>query len=122
MFLSLTVVKATVFTAITIISVFQPHRYSRVNNLKKEFASSFILSDLVLLCPIYSAGEKSKLGFSYLNFSKEIMKNSKTKVYLVNDQYELGKFIKQNAYGKKIFIGMGAGSISNWIKQLPKLL
>ena len=50
------------------------------------------------------------------------MKNSKTRVYLVNNQYELGKFIKQNADGKKIFIGMGAGSISNWIKQLPKLL
>ena len=105
-----------------IFCVFQPHRISRVKDLKKEFSFSFKNSDCVILCPIYSAGEKSKLGFSYLNFSKEIMKNSKTKVYLVNDQYELGKFIKQNAYGKKIFIGMGAGSISNWIKQLPKLL
>ena len=105
-----------------IFCVFQPHRISRVKDLKKEFSFSFKNSDCVILCPIYSAGEKSKLGFSYLNFSKEIMKNSKTKVYLVNDQYELGKFIKQNAYGKKIFVGMGAGSISNWIKQLPKLL
>ena len=43
-----------------IISVFEPHRYSRVNSLKKEFANSFIKSDLVLLCPIYSAGEKKE--------------------------------------------------------------
>ena len=105
-----------------IFCIFQPHRISRVKDLKKEFSFSFKNSDCVILCPIYSAGEKSKLGFNYLNFSKKIMKNSKVKVYLVNDQYELGKFIKQNAYGKKIFIGMGAGSISNWIKQLPKLL
>tara|TARA_B100000965_G_C19534182_1_gene732558 strand:- start:597 stop:1427 length:831 start_codon:yes stop_codon:yes gene_type:complete len=105
-----------------IFCIFQPHRISRVKDLKKEFSFSFKNSDCVILCPIYSAGEKSKLGFSYLNFSRKIMKNSKTKVYLINDQYELGKFIKQNAYGKKIFIGMGAGSISSWIKQLPKLL
>ena len=44
-----------------IISVFEPHRYSRVLLLKKEFAKSFYKSDLVLLCPIYSAGEKKKL-------------------------------------------------------------
>ncbi len=105
-----------------IFCIFQPHRISRLKDLKKEFSFSFKNSDCVILCPIYSAGEKSKLGFSYLNFSKEIINNSKTKVYLVNDQYQLGKFIKQNAYGKKIFVGMGAGSISNWIKQLPKLL
>jgi len=25
-------------------------------------------------------------------------------------------------YGKKIVIGMGAGSISNWMKELPSLM
>jgi hypothetical protein len=25
-------------------------------------------------------------------------------------------------YGKKIVVGMGAGSISNWIKELPDLM
>ena len=43
-----------------IISIFQPHRYSRLKSLKKEFASSFSMSDLVLLCPIYAAGEKKR--------------------------------------------------------------
>ena len=32
-----------------IISVFEPHRYSRVLSLKKEFAKSFVNSDLVIL-------------------------------------------------------------------------
>ena len=41
---------------------------------------------------------------------------------MIKDQYELSKFIKQNIYGDKIVIGMGAGSISNWMKELPKLL
>jgi len=105
-----------------IFCIFQPHRISRVKDLKKEFSYSFKNADSVILCPIYSAGEREKLGFSYFNFAKEIAKNSKTKIYLVKDQYQLGRFVKQNIYGEKIVIGMGAGSISNWIKQLPKLL
>ncbi len=102
--------------------VFQPHRVSRLNDLRKEFSLSFKKADAVILCPVYKAGEKIKLNFNYLSFAKEIIKNSKVKVYLINDQYELGKFIKQYIHPNKVVIGMGAGSISNWMRQLPKLL
>ena len=50
------------------------------------------------------------------------MKNSRVKIFLIKNQYELGKFVKQYIYGEKIVIGMGAGSISSWMKQLPSLL
>jgi len=63
-----------------------------------------------------------KLGFSYNNFAKEIIKNSKVKLFLVKDKYQLAKLIKKTIYGKKIVIGMGAGTISNWMKELPKLI
>ncbi len=105
-----------------IFCIFQPHRISRLKDLRNEFSSSFREANNVILCPVYTAGEKIKLGFNYLNFAKDIIKNSKVKVYLVKNQYELAKFIKQNIYGKKIVIGMGAGSISNWIKELPNLI
>ena len=96
-----------------IICIFQPHRISRLKDLRKEFSLSFKKANSVILCPVYSAGEKLKLGFNYFDFAKEIIENSKVKVYLVKDQHQLGRFIKQNVYGKKIVIGMGAGSISN---------
>ena len=105
-----------------IICVFQPHRISRLKDLKKEFSLSFKNAHSVILCPIYSAGEKLKLGFNYLNFAKEIIKNSKVNVFLVNNEIQLARFVKHNIYGKKIVIGMGAGSISNWIRNLPKLI
>ena len=106
----------------SIICIFQPHRISRLKDLKEEFTLSFKKADQVILCPIYTAGEKIKLGFNYYNFAKNIAKNSKVKIFLVKDQLSLAKFIKQNIYGKKIVIGMGAGSISNWIKDLPNLI
>ena len=106
----------------SIICIFQPHRISRLKDLKKEFTFSFKKADQVILCPVYTAGEKIKLGFNYYNFAQNIVKNSKVKIFLVKDQLSLAKFIKQNIYGEKIVIGMGAGSISNWIKDLPNLI
>jgi UDP-N-acetylmuramate--alanine ligase len=105
-----------------IICVFQPHRISRLKDLKKEFSLSFKKADVVILCPIYAAGEKIKLGFNYNNFAKDIVKNSKVRLFLVNDQYELAKFIRSSIYGKKIIIGMGAGTVSSWMRELPKLI
>ena len=104
------------------VCIFQPHRISRLKDLRKEFSFAFKKADTVVLCPVYSAGEKIKLGFNYLNFAKEIIKNSKVKLFLVNDKNQLAKFLKKNMYGKKIVIGMGAGSISNWMRELPKLM
>ena len=104
------------------ICIFQPHRISRLKDLKKEFTYAFKNADKVILFPIYTAGEKIKLGFSYLNFAKEIIKNSKVQLFLIDDKFQLAKFIKSNIYGKKIVIGMGAGTISNWMRELPKLL
>ena len=105
-----------------IICVFQPHRISRLKDLKKEFSQSFKKADIVILCPVYTAGEKMRLGFNYNFFAKEIIKNSKVQLFLVNDIYELAKFVKSSIYGKKIVIGMGAGTISTWMRQLPKLI
>ena len=104
------------------ICVFQPHRISRLKDLKNEFSFAFKDADTVILCPIYAAGEKIKLGFNYLNFAKQLIKNSKVKLFLVKDNVQLAKFLKKNMYGKKIVIGMGAGSISNWMRKLPELM
>jgi UDP-N-acetylmuramate--alanine ligase len=105
-----------------VVCVFQPHRISRLKDLKKEFSFSFKKADIVILCPVYAAGEKIKLGFNYNNFAKDIIKNSKVKLFMINNQYELAKLIKNTIYGKKIVVGMGAGTISVWMKKLPSLI
>ena len=104
------------------VCIFQPHRISRLKDLRKEFSFAFKKADIVILCPIYTAGEKIKLGFNYHNFAKEIVRNSKVKLFLVNNNNHLANFIKKNMHGNKIVIGMGAGSISNWMRKLPDLI
>ncbi len=101
-----------------IITVFEPHRYSRVTTLKYNFSKSFTKSNLVLICPIYAAGEKKKLNFNLNNFAKLISKNSKTQVVIVKNQKELTNFFKRNLISNEIIIGMGAGLVSKWMREL----
>ncbi len=111
-----------VYSGFEKVCIFQPHRISRLKDLRKEFSFAFQNADTVVLCPVYTAGEKIKLGFSYLNFAKEIIKNSKVKLFLINDFKQLAIFLKKNMYGKKIIIGMGAGYISNWMRSLQEII
>ena len=101
-----------------IICVFQPHRYSRVKALKNEFASSFRSIDTVVLCPVYSAGEKKRYNFNQDNFSKLISRKSKTQVVNINNQKDLKNYFKKNLLSNEMVICMGAGSITNWIREI----
>ena len=111
-----------VYTNEEIVCIFQPHRVSRLNLLRYEFSKCFNKADTLLLCPIYKAGETINLNFKYEKFAAEIIKRSNVKLILINDQIQLSRFIKQNIFGEKIVIGMGAGSISNWMRDLQNKL
>ena len=41
---------------------------------------------------------------------------------MVKNEFQLARYVKQNIYGEKIVIGLGAGSISSWIRNLQKLI
>jgi UDP-N-acetylmuramate--alanine ligase len=101
-----------------IICVFQPHRYSRIKALKNEFAQSFRSIDTVVLCPVYAAGERKKYNFNQNSFSKLVSKKSRTQVVNISSQKDLKNYFKKNLLNNEIIICMGAGSISNWIREI----
>ena len=101
-----------------IIIIFQPHRYSRIKSLKKEFASCFKNAAYVILCPVYAAGEKKDKKYNQTIFAKLINKFSKTQVILVKNEIEVRKYLKKNLIDNEIVIGMGAGTISKWMNNL----
>ena len=105
-----------------IISVFEPHRYSRVLSLKKEFAKSFLKSNLVLLCPIYAAGEKKNSKYNVVEFAKLISKYSRTQVIIVKNNNEIEKYFNKSLISDEIIIGMGAGTISKYMTELKTVL
>ena len=101
---------------------FQPHRYSRVKSLKSEFANSFKESDLVVLCPVYSAGEKIDNKFKQDKFARLISKKSQIQVINIKNQKDLENYIRKNLFDDEMVICMGAGSISSWIRKIATKL
>ena len=100
-----------------IIAIFQPHRFSRILSLYKDFIKSFVNADQVLVCPVFSAGEKTK-KFNYNKFCKDILLKSRTEVIQTNSKDDLENFLKKNFIGNQVVIAMGAGNISNWIRNI----
>ena len=71
-----------------------------------------------MLCPVYSAGEKLKYNLNQDNFSKLISRKSKIQVINIQNQKELKIYFKRNLLENEMIICMGAGSISNWIREI----
>ena len=90
-------------------------------SLKNEFANSFTKSNLVLLCPLYAAGEKN-LRFNSIEFAKLISKFSKTQVIIIKNFKEMKEYFKKNLISDEIIIGMGAGLISKYMRELKIIL
>ena len=105
-----------------IICVFEPHRYSRIISLKDKFSKCFIKSNLVIMCPLYAAGEKKNYKFDQIRFGNLIAKNSNTQVIIIKNENELANYFKKNLISNEIIIGMGAGVISKWMRKIKNLL
>ncbi|MDC3171796.1 UDP-N-acetylmuramate--L-alanine ligase, partial [Pelagibacteraceae bacterium] len=94
-----------------IIAVFQPHRYSRVLTLKKEFSKCFKKANTVLVLDIYAAGEKNYTSFKIKTLVNLIKNNSKTDTHYIESIDLVSKFL--NSGKRNLVIFMGAGDISS---------
>ena len=60
--------------------------------------------------------------FNQLKFAKLISDFSKTQVIVIKNFQDLVNFFKKNLKSNEIIIGMGAGIITKWMKELKKIL
>ncbi|WP_269623944.1 UDP-N-acetylmuramate--L-alanine ligase [Prochlorococcus marinus] len=96
-----------------LVTIFQPHRYSRTKKFKKEFAQSLSKSDLVFITPIYSAGENKIKGINNKTIGNELKKlKPNLEIYTPNNNQNLIKLIKEHTIEKDLIIVMGAGDIN----------
>ena len=93
-----------------IISVFQPHLYSRTQSFYKDFAASLIGSDEIILLDIYGAREKAIEGVSSALIQKEIIDSGHQKCTIVQSD-ELIETLKRAYQKNQIIITMGAGDL-----------
>ena len=104
-----------------LVVVFQPHRFTRIASLKKEFSTAFSYSNHVMVSEVYSAGEKKPKSFRLNDLILNIEKKSKTgsSIYINNNSVLdlISKF-----KGKTTVLFIGAGSVTKWAHDFYSLL
>ena len=66
-----------------IVVVFQPHRYTRTEQLMREFGAALGAADEIVLTDIYSAGEAPIPGVTMEALAKEVRSAAKGSVHVV---------------------------------------
>ena len=96
-----------------LVTVFQPHRFSRTKRFEKNFAKSLIKADLVFITPIYSAGEDPILDINNISIAYQMKKlKPNLEIYTPNNNQELLKLIEEKTKPKDLILMMGAGNIN----------
>ncbi len=100
-----------------IITVFQPHTYSRTIALLGDFARAFGQSDIALFTEIYaSKREETVSGIDGKKLAEEARKHHPRAVF-VKDYEETLHFIADKSVPGDLLLFMGAGDIYSWGKR-----
>ena len=100
-----------------VVVAFQPHRYSRTKDFLQEFALTLAGADMVLLLPIYGAGEEPIAGVNHVALARAIAKAGGTVRCFDSLEYLAQEFHSHTRPGD-LMLAMGAGSIN----RLPGLV
>ncbi len=90
-----------------VVTVFQPHNYSRLRDLFDDFASSFVDTDLLILCPLYAARDSVGSEVSSELLSKKISGSMYFETF-----EEIKRFLKNELRQGDLLMIMGAGDIT----------
>ncbi len=104
-----------------LVVAFQPHRYTRLKSLLKEFAQSLTQCDYLIVTDVYAASEKPIEGITGARLSEEVQKiSTKPVVYLEKDKImeHLLKIVKPG----DLVMTLGAGDITKISYELVEAL
>lgn len=99
-----------------VIAVFQPHRYSRLKSLWKDFVNVFEGVSKVFVTDVYAASESPIDGISGENFAKELPNAE----YVSGSMEDVAKRVYSEIRKDDIVVGLGAGTITELGKYLLK--
>jgi len=104
-----------------VVGVFQPHRYTRTQFLKKDFGKSFLGLDELILTDIYSASEKPINGVSTRIIYDEVLKNGQENVSLIEKKHILPYLLNTLKRSDMVLV-LGAGDIGELSGELVRKL
>ena len=105
-----------------VIAIVQPHRYTRLKNLFGDFCTCFNEADTVIVTPVYSAGEQPIDGADRDALIEGLKRQGHESVFAIDDESQLPEVVAANIQPGDLVIGLGAGTITEWMHALPERL
>jgi UDP-N-acetylmuramate--alanine ligase len=105
-----------------VIAVVEPHRFTRVRDLFDDFAAAFADADVVIVAPLYSAGEPAIEGIDHAALARAMRAGGQSCVLTIDAIGELAPLIKAHARPGDTVVCLGAGNSTEWAHALPAWL
>jgi UDP-N-acetylmuramate--alanine ligase len=97
-----------------VIAVVQPHRFTRLRDLMAEFQGAFNDADIVLVSPVYTAGEEPIEGVDSEALVEGLKQRGHRAAATVADAADVARQIAETAAPGDMVICLGAGDITKW--------
>ena len=105
-----------------LVVVFQPHRYTRTVDLFDEFAAVLSGCEVLLLLPVYAAGEEPISGADSKSLARAIRARGAVEPVFVEDLESLPAVLRKILKADDVVLTLGAGSIGAAATGLPEAL
>ena len=106
-----------------VVTVFQPHRYTRTHHLRQEFLTAFNQADVLIVMDIYAAGEAPIPGVIAEDLAEGIRAHGHRNVtYLGSDRARIVEHLCEITRTGDLVLTLGAGDVSQLGPELLKRL
>jgi UDP-N-acetylmuramate--alanine ligase len=106
-----------------VVTVFQPHRYSRTQHLRNDFLTAFYQSDVLIVMDIYAAGEAPIEGVHARDLADGIAAHGHREVlYLGGDRAAIVDYLCESTRAGDLVLTLGAGDVGQLGGELLKRL
>jgi UDP-N-acetylmuramate--alanine ligase len=96
-----------------VVTVFQPHRYTRTRDLSGEFLTAFNQADVLVVMDIYPAGEPPIPGVSAEALAEGIRAHGHRNVtFLGSDRARIVEYVTDISRPGDLIVTLGAGDVS----------
>lgn len=105
-----------------LVLIFQPHRYTRTNDLLDDFAAVLSVVDVLVLLEVYAAGETPIAGADGRSLARAVRSRGLTEPVFVEQLAQLPEILPGILQDGDLLLTMGAGDIGAFATTLPELL
>jgi UDP-N-acetylmuramate--alanine ligase len=102
-----------------VIAVVQPHRYTRLKSLFEGFSTCFNDADVVVVAPVYAAGEAPIEGADRDSLVAALRARGHRQVIALDGPEKLAGIVRGLAKPGDYVVCLGAGNITQWAYALP---